>query len=267
MIKPNWGGKIALVTGASSGIGEASAYYLAVKGIRVILTARREGRLETIRQNIINNGGQAEVFPADLSQESDRIRLYEALKSSALLPDILINNAGMAWYGYFNTMPWSIARDTIRVNIEGVTHLSLLFLPHMVENHFGRIINIGSIAGKLPEQGISVYSASKAFIDAISKSMYRDLHGSGVIVSVIRSGPVKTEFFDTARERENGRSIPAEAFSIEPIRVARKVWMILQHPVRFAYVPAWLTLSPLLEVFFSGIIDMVGPVLLRNKKN
>ncbi len=257
--------KKALITGASSGIGASTALLLAKNGIRVILTARRIDRLNEVTENIRASGGQAIPIQADLTLESDRISLYSTLSEKNLLPDILINNAGIAWYGYFYEMPWQVAQDILNLNIEATTHLTSLFLPHMVKNRFGRIINIGSIAGKLPEQGIAVYAASKAYLDAFSKVLHRELKGSGVIASVLRAGPVKTEFFDSARKLENGDNIPAESFAVPVELVSRAVWHLLQHPRRAKYVPSYMRISPLLEYLFSGVIDHLGPLLLRNR--
>lgn len=258
--------KIALVTGASSGIGASTSLLLARKGIHVVLTARRVERLEQLKTEINTINGSATVIQADLSSESDRNLLYESLLKLNLLPDILINNAGLAWYGYFHEMPWNVASDIVKLNIEASTHLTLLFLPHMLERKYGRIINIGSIAGKMPEQGIAVYSASKAYLDAFTTSIHRDLKGSGVSVSVLRAGPVKTEFFTTARSLQNGGSIPAERFAITVDRVSAAIWRLVQHPRRVIYVPFYLALSPLLELLFSAIIDQLGPLLLNQRK-
>lgn len=267
MNQNNWQNKVALVTGASSGIGKQTALLLGRKGLHVILTARREDKLAEVQAQILASGGSAEVFPADLALEKERERLLNFLFANNKCPDILINNAGMAWYGYFQNMPWYIARDIIRINNEAVIQLSLSLLPAMVKNGFGRIINVGSIAGKLPEQGIAIYSASKAFLDAASKSMNRDLKASGVTVSVLRSGPVKTEFFDVSRKRENGQSVPAESMAISTERVAKRIWSLIQYPRRHAYVPGWMVISPLLEFFFADLIDLVGPLLLKYRKS
>ncbi len=260
--------KIALITGASSGIGAAAALLLARQGVHVILTARRLDRLEELKEEINSSGGRSTIIQADLSLESERIRLYESTISQNLMPDILVNNAGIAWYGYFHEMPWSISRDIIDLNIVAATHLSLLFIPSMVNKKFGRVINIGSISGKLPEQGIAVYSASKSYLDAFTTSTHRELKHTGVCTTVIRAGPVKTEFFSTARGLQNGGSIPAEKFAIPVERVANAVWSAVRLPRKVIYVPSYMVLSPLLEVLFSPVIDQVGPLLLkRSKKN
>jgi len=258
--------KVALITGASSGIGAAAALLLASKGIHVILTARRLDRLQELQNEISIHSGNATVYQVDLSVEQEREKLYHWLDQQNLLPDILINNAGLAWYGYFHEMPWQIARDIIELNITAPAHLMRLFLPSMINKHYGRIINIGSIAGKLPEQGIAIYSSSKSYLDSITTVVHRELRNTGVCVSVLRAGPVKTEFFDTARGLENGGSIPAEKLAIPSSRVANKIWTLVKRPRRVAYVPFYLVASPLLEILFSWIIDLLGPLLLRKQK-
>lgn len=254
-----------LITGASSGIGESASLFLANKSMHVILVARRLDRLESTKDQIEASGGTASVFRCDLSLSSERSALYDYLVKNDLLPDILINNAGFAWYGYFQKMEWEIARDIIHVNIEAVSHLTSLLLPHMIEKKYGHIINISSIAGKLPEQGIAVYSASKAYVDAFTTALHRELNRTGVHSSAIRAGAVKTEFFEVARKLENGGSVPAERFAIPADRVSKAIWKLIQHPKRVIYVPLYVSISPLLEILFSRIIDLVGPVLLRRK--
>ncbi len=258
--------RIALITGASSGIGAATAVLLAKKGIHVILTARRVDRLQELQNEIQNFSGNATVYQIDLTNEQERIKLYEWLQQQNLVPDILINNAGLAWYGFFHEMPWKIARDIIDLNITAPAHLMRLFLPSMIQKHYGRIINIGSIAGKLPEQGIAIYASSKSYLDSITTSTHRELRNTGVCVSILRAGPVKTEFFDTARALENGGSIPAERLAISPNRVANKIWSLIIIPRRVAYVPSYLIISALLETLFSWAIDLLGPLLLRKRK-
>ncbi len=258
--------RTALITGASSGIGAATAVLLAKKGIHVILTARRVDRLQELKNEIQNFSGNATVYQIDLTNEQERIKLYEWLQQQNLLPDILINNAGLAWYGFFHEMPWKIASDIIDLNITAPAHLMRLFLPSMIQKRYGRIINIGSIAGKLPEQGIAVYASSKSYLDSITTSIHRELRNTGISVSVLRAGPVKTEFFDTARALENGGSIPAERLAISPNRVANKIWSLIKVPRRVAYVPSYLIISALLETLFSWAIDLLGPLLLRKQK-
>ncbi|MCX6054979.1 MAG: SDR family NAD(P)-dependent oxidoreductase [Chloroflexi bacterium] len=258
---------IVLITGASSGIGAKTAEFLASKNFTVLLVARREEKLKAICDRIHQNHGRAYYYVADLTLEKDRNRLFSLISEQSLLPNILINNAGFAWYGYYSQMPWETVKSMIAVNLEAVVHLTSLFLPSMLSKKQGHIINVGSIAGKLPEQGIALYSASKAFLDSFTSSVYRELRGSHVNISVVRAGPVKTELFDSAREKRNGGSIPAEKLAIPVDTIARSIWELIKRPKKVAYVPGYLFLSPLLEVFFSRIIDFAGPILLKRSFN
>jgi len=258
--------KIVLITGASSGIGAVAAEYLAAKGFHVVLVARREERLSILKDRILKSNGRASYFACDLADEKSRIELVEKLKERSLLPEILVNNAGFGWYGHFETMNWNSARDLIAVNIEAVAHLTHLLLPFMLAQKKGHIINIGSVVGKLPEQGVALYSASKSFLDAFTTSIFRELRGSGVNASVMRLGPVKTEFFDAARSHENGGNVPAERFAISSMSVAEALCRLIYRPRKVVYVPWYLFISPLLEILFSWLLDWIGPLLLGKKQ-
>lgn len=258
---------LALITGASSGIGAAIAKKIASQGIRVVLVARHLEKLTAVADSIRSQGGTAHCYPCDLSKSENRISLVNLLKSELGVPDLLINNAGIGWYGYFAQMPWQIAQELLSLNIEASTHLTSLLLPEMQKLNRGHIIFIGSIVGKLPEQGVALYSASKAYLDAFSKSIYRELRGTRVTSSILRAGPVKTNFFDNAAQYENGGHIPAESLAIRPEQVAEKTWALICHPRRFAYVPFYAIFSPLLETFFSWLLDLVGPILLKHTKD
>jgi uncharacterized protein len=265
-MKQQWTGKLAIITGASSGIGENIARHLADRGLQVVLIARRLERLQLIAGEIQKSGGKAYVYRCDLTSSSERESLFRCILTDLGTPDILINNAGMGWYGFFSEMPWSVAYDLLELNINSLTHLTSLFLPRMLYLPQARIINIGSVAGKLPEQGIALYSASKAYLDAFTKSLYRELRVTHVTVSVLRAGPVKTDFFNRAVELPSGGNVPGEIFSIRPERVTQCIWHLIQHPARYAYVPFYLFFSPLLETLFSWVLDLVGPILLRRSK-
>lgn len=255
-----------LITGASSGIGASFAKYLAGKGMRVFMTARREERLETLSREINEAGGQAQYLAGDIGSAEFRTRLMETVLAKGPL-DVLINNAGFGWYGYFHQMQWQDARNLLAVNIEALAHLTRLALPDMLARRCGRIVNISSIAGGLPNQGIAMYSASKAFVDAFTTALYRELRGSGVTASALRLGPVRTEFYERARSLKNGGAVPAERFAIPVERVNRALWRLLRRPRRAMYVPGWLILSRWVEPLFGALIDPLGPLLLRRRNH
>jgi uncharacterized protein len=258
--------KNALITGASAGIGASLSEFLAEMGFHVILVARREERLQKIRNEIINNGGLCTIIPADLTNEAERKRVYKETVDAVGCIDILVNNAGFGWYGYYQDMSWRLADELVSINIVAVMHLTSLFLPGMINRGIGHIVNIGSIAGGLPNQGITVYSGSKAFLDAFTTGLYRETRGSGVTVSIMRLGPIETEFFDKARSLENGYSVPAERFAISTDHVNKAFLRMLKRPRRVMYVPGWLWISQFVEILFGAVIDRLGPLLLKRKK-
>jgi uncharacterized protein len=257
-----WKDKIAIITGASSGIGEATARRLAREGMRVVLVARRQERLETLAEEIRMSGGIASTLAADLTHEAERARLYEEAGSA----DVLVNNAGLGWYGYGDEMAWKTALEMLQVNIEAVVQLSLAFLARMRQRNAGHIINIGSISGSIPSQGIALYGATKSFLDNFTTALHRELTGTGVHISVVRAGPVKTEFGEAALSKENGGHVPTEHVGVSAEVVAERIWSLIRHPRRLIYVPNYLRLVPWLELSFGWIIDRVGPLLLKKQK-
>ncbi len=255
--------KVALITGASSGIGAATARRLAREGIRVVLVARREDRLKTLAEEIHQAGGEALVAASDLADGAERECLFRHVYASCGPVGLLINNAGMGWYGYCADMPWPVAQQIMQVNMAAMVHLTLLFLPSMRARGSGHIINVSSIAGGLPNQGIAMYSATKSFVDNFTTSLYRETRGSGVKVSVVRPGPVATEFFDISSDAKTGLRMPAERFSIQPEQVAERIWRLVKRPRRVAYVPGFFYWIPWVEPTVGWLIDLLGPLLLR----
>ncbi len=262
-MKNNWKDKLAIITGASSGIGEATARKLAAQGLKVVLVARRADRLEKLAEDIRANGGTARILPADLTQESDRLRVCEEAGAA----DVLVNNAGLGWYGYGSDMSWKTAWEMLQVNVEAVVQLSLSFLPGMRRRGAGHIINVGSISGSIPSQGIALYGATKSFLDNFTTALYRELTGTRVHVSVVRAGPVRTEFGEAALSKENGGHVPTEHVGVTADHVAWRIWKLMLRPQRVIYVPGWLRVVPLTELAFGWIIDQVGPLMLKKQKS
>ncbi len=261
----NWKEKTAIITGASSGIGEATARRLAAAGLHVTLVARRLERLLDLRKRIEREGGKATVLAADLSRAADRRRVFESARAAGQT-EVLVNNAGFGWYGYFSEMSWKTAGEMLRINIEAAVHLTSLFLPEMQVQGHGHIVNIGSISGSLPSQGIAIYSASKSFLDAFTTALYRETSGTRVHVSVARVGPVITEFGEAALRHGNSRHIPTEKIGVTPEHVAQRIWHLLQHPRRVIYIPRWLSVTPWVELSLGWLEDLIGPLLLKQQR-
>ncbi len=261
-----WEGRVALVTGASAGIGAATARALAARKMRVVLVARREERLQVLAEDIRANGGQALVIAADLSDEEQRRRVVEETLTAWGAIDVLVNGAGLGWYGLGSEMPWSVAREMLRVDVEAVVQLTLLVLPRMRVRGSGHVVNIGSMVGSLPSQGVAVYSATKSFLNAFSTALHRETAGSGVHVSVLDPGPVDTEFYALAEGQPAARKMPARRFAVSADLVAEGVWRLLARPRRVAYVPRLLAVAPWIELLFGWAMDLIGPALLERDR-
>lgn len=256
----------ALVTGASSGIGAAIALHLAKKGMDILLVARRADRLEQVATSIRNLGRSAYCYPSDLSIGVQVNSLTDTILHDFGVPDVLVNNAGLGWYGYFNDMPEEIVHEMLMVNIFASVQMTLRFLPEFKKRNSGHIINIGSIAGGFPNQGVALYSSTKAFMDAFTTSLFRELSRSKVNISILRAGPVRTEFYSSAAHRPGGGPIPAEKFAISADAIAQRVWDLICRPRKVTYIPRILAVTPWIEAFFGWIIDRVGPLLLERQK-
>jgi short-subunit dehydrogenase len=264
-LKPEavWKDKVAVVTGASGGIGAATARRLAQEGLRVVLVARHEEPLQELAAQIGRAGGEALVITADLTDEQDRLRVFEEVRAAYGSADVLVNNAGFGWYGFGSDMPWSLAWQMLQLNVSAVVRFTLLFLADMKERGKGHIINVGSIAGSLPSQGIALYGATKSFVDAFTTALHRELRGTKVRISVVRPGAVATGFFKKASAQLAALRMPGGRLSVKPEAVANRIWQLLKRPARVAYVPGLLIIIPWIELCFGWLIDRLGPLLLR----
>jgi short-subunit dehydrogenase len=185
----------ALVTGASSGIGAAMARELASRGYAITVVARREERLQSLARELTSEHGiSAEVIGCDLGDPRERDRLADELGSRGRSVEVLVNNAGFGHQADFAPSPRERMVEMVRVNVEAVVDLTSRFLGPMVERGRGSIINIASIGAFQPLPGSAVYGASKAFVLSFSEAIRTELRGSGVGVTAVCPGPVRTEF-------------------------------------------------------------------------
>src|SRR5213592_2224605 len=206
----------ALVTGASSGIGEQFARQLAIRGYELVLVARRADRLERLASELPT---EAHAVPCDLA--TDSASLQGRVAELGLGVDLLVNNAGFGTSGPF--LEHEAARDAelVRINCEAIVMLTHAFLPAMVERGRGGIINMASSAGLQPIPYESVYAASKAFVISFTDALHVELRGSGVRVLSVNPGPVPTEFQEAAGY-EPGRVgvVPGEISAERVVREA-----------------------------------------------
>jgi len=195
MGEARWKGKTALVTGASSGIGEAIARRLAAQGCHVILTARRRERLEKLRDELVaKHGVQADVIEADLSQTGGADAVFEKVRGLGREVDFLVNNAGLGISGTFASQTAEDDQVMLQVNVASLVRLTRLFLPGMLARGAGDVLLISSIAAFLPIPTFAVYAATKAFVKGFGEALAYELRGTGVRVTVACPGGTISEF-------------------------------------------------------------------------
>lgn len=225
---------IALITGASSGIGEATALTLANHGYNTILVGRRTDRLEALKASIEQNFPvQAYVATVDVRDKQAVQDMVNALPLAWRLVQVLINNAGLAWglsaIDQGQLEHWDTMIDT---NIKGLLYVTKFVTPLLVENGNGHIVNIGSIAGKEVYANGNVYCATKHAVDALSRSMRLDLSHYPIKVSAIHPGAVETEFslvrFDGDAER--AASVYKGFENLVAQDIADAIWFMLSRP-------------------------------------
>jgi short-subunit dehydrogenase len=187
------------VTGASAGIGVEIARALAGRGHGVTLVARREERLRELAEELGSaHGVRADVIAADLADAGSRDEMAEAVESAGRTVEILVNNAGFGVYTDFVETERERVLEMLRLNMEALTDLQARYLPAMVQRRRGTVINIASVASLHPLPGNAAYAATKSFVLSLGQSVHHELKGTGVTLTTVCPGPVRTEFTDVA---------------------------------------------------------------------
>jgi NADP-dependent 3-hydroxy acid dehydrogenase YdfG len=226
-------GKVALVTGASSGIGEATAIALAAEGAKVALAARRQDRLEALEAKLTSGGSTAMTLSLDVTDEQACRYAVAATRERLGGLDILVNNAGLMLLGPIldaDTEDW---RRMIHTNVLGLMYLTHAALPHLVEQGSGDIVNVSSVAGRVARSGSGVYNASKWGVNAFTESLRQEVTQRGVRVSVVEPGLVDTELGDHithAASKKATKEWKASIRSLNADDIARAVVYIVSQP-------------------------------------
>lgn len=235
-------GCVALVTGASSGIGEATAHALSQAGAAVALVARRADRLHALSARITAAGGNGIVLPADITDADAARDVVERTVRELGSLDVLVNNAGMMFVGPISDAPLDEWERMIAINQHGllyVTHAALPHLMHAAENGSRRvadIVNVSSVAGRVARTGLGVYNMTKFGVVAFGESLRQEVTRRHVRVSTIEPGVVATELL--GHNREAVRAPVAERFGsieqLEPEDVADAITYVVTRPRRVA---------------------------------
>ncbi len=255
--------KTALVTGASSGIGEAIARKLASVGVNLVLVARSQDKLTGLGDELTGRYGiDCSVFSLDLSKSGCASALLGQVESSGITVDILVNNAGFGTYGPFETISPGAEQEEIAVNIAAVVDLAHAFLPGMLERGSGIILNLASTSSFQPCPYMAVYGATKAFVLNFSEALWAEYRVRGIHVAALCPGPVETGFIGKLGD-ESVRKTSVFSSTIAPEQVATKALKAIQgkSPTYIIGLKNWLMAHSLRFVPRSLVARIAGEKL------
>ncbi|NDJ17296.1 SDR family NAD(P)-dependent oxidoreductase [Myxacorys almedinensis] len=213
----NLAGKVAIVTGASSGIGAATAIALADAGAKVVVSARRTDRLDALVKRISDQGGVAYAIVGDVTDEQQANDLVNKTKAQYDRVDILVNNAGVMLLGMIdgaNTEDW---RRMVNTNVLGLMYATHAALPIMKAQGEGHIVNISSVAGRIAQAGSGVYNATKWGVNGFSEALRQEVHKDKIRVTMIEPGAVVTELTDHITDASAKERVTSWVESITPL--------------------------------------------------
>lgn len=206
--------KVALVTGASAGLGVEFARQLSKRGHRLVLAARRKERLDSLAAEL----GNARSVEIDLGRQGAATELIENIANAGETVGLLVNNAGFGLHGRFAELDAARQREMVDLNCGALTELCRAVLPAMVERRSGAILNVASTAAFQPGPGMAVYFATKAYVLSLSEALHEEVRRSGVRVTALCPGPTRTEFGEVAGFTADGA---IDRFSMDSETVVR----------------------------------------------
>jgi short-subunit dehydrogenase len=251
-------GKVVIVTGASSGIGEATAREFGQEGARVVLAARRVDRLEALAQEITSMGTQAEtlVVQADLSKLEDIRSLIRQTLDRFGRIDVLVNNAGFGRLDWLENLdPKKDIEAQFDVNVLGVVQTTRQALPVMIEQRTGHIINMCSMAGLVATPTYTIYAACKHAVHGFSEALRREVKPWGIDVSMIYPGGVATEFAHNAGIKRKTNATTPKFLLLSAEDVARAVVQLVRRPRAMWIIPWLWSVTALLNKLFPSFVD------------
>lgn len=246
--------KRILITGASGGLGERIAYYSAREGAEVILAARREERLDALKQRMSDElDAKCRTIVLDVSRTDEIEAVFQTIGPI----DILVNNAGFGIFEPALEASLEDMKSMFEVNVFGLIACTKMALPHMIAQNSGHIINIASQAGKIATPKSSFYAATKHAVLGYSNSLRMELSETGVYVTTVNPGPIKTEFFKRADQKgEYVKSVGK--WMLDPDQVAGKIVSIMMTNKREINLPGWMNGISKLYQLFPALIEKAG---------
>jgi short-subunit dehydrogenase len=220
-------GRTALVTGASAGIGRAMVELLAAKGYEVVVVARREARLKELQTEVEARWDvRVHPLPCDLATADASTHIVEVLQAEGLSIDVLVNNAGYDVLGKYLDHSWDEHLQFVRVMSLGVAELTHRLLPHMVEQRWGRIINVTSVGGMFPgAPTMALYTAAKSFVHKLSEAIAAEYGADGVHCTVSAPGATETEIFEVVGITEYwNKNLLPQVSMMRPETVVRQAY-------------------------------------------
>jgi NADP-dependent 3-hydroxy acid dehydrogenase YdfG len=265
--RPAIDGKVIIVTGASSGIGEATAREFAQAGAITVLAARRADRLKRLEREIQNMGGTALAVPTDVTDPDQIKHLIETTLSRFGRIDILANIAGWALYNWLEELSFEELRKTYDVNVIGLAEMTRQVIPVMQRQRSGFILNMSSYASRVSTPPLTVYASTKYAVEGLTDGLRRSLIPWGITVIRIHPSSVSGTEFNQRVVNEGGiqyRSLPLGRISRE--QLARHLVGLTEEPQRALFISRLYDVLVFLNEFFPELVDSVMTRWVRNKR-
>ncbi len=260
----DYSGKIVVITGASSGIGKESALEFAKLRASVVLVSRNKDKLDEVAEELSKYQTKVLVCVCDVSKKDQVNQLSNQVLEKFGTVDILVNNAGFGIYGNFDTLKVEDVESQMATNYLGMVYCTKAFLPKMLQQKSGHIVNVASVAASFGIPAMAGYCASKFAMLGFSESLYHELKGSGVGVTVVSPIMVRTNFF----EHGSFNKMPRYTTALSPVTVARAVVRASSSPRLEIVTPQIVRIAIWFKQTLPYLINpIVGKIFRRSKTN
>ncbi|RKD75471.1 hypothetical protein ATL39_1170 [Sinobaca qinghaiensis] len=249
--------KTVVITGAGSGLGRYISIESAKRGYYPILVGRSGEKLRSVQRELVDLGVPSDIEEADIRNHTDNKRASEAVLNRTKKIDVLINNAGAGFFAEADSLSYEKARQMLEVNLLGLIDWTSFFLPALKEQQNGRIINIGSMAGRIATPKASAYAASKAGVIAYSNALRMELKPHRVSIMTVNTGPVKTPFSNKADPTgEYEKSV--KRLAIRPDKLARTIVKNMETRTREINLPGYMNKAAVMYSLFPKTVEQLG---------